>query len=44
VDATGIAARTLLKRARLSGQQGERALRRLGIHVERLSSEPSDVR
>ncbi|MFZ5894271.1 MAG: DUF58 domain-containing protein [Myxococcota bacterium] len=45
-DAAGAGPRVLLRRARLSAQQGERALRRLGIHVERLSAEnePNDAR
>jgi hypothetical protein len=34
-DANAVGARALLRRARLGAQQGERALRRLGIQVER---------
>ncbi|MGC4092202.1 MAG: DUF58 domain-containing protein [Polyangiaceae bacterium] len=45
-DTAGAGARALSQRARLSAQQGERTLRRLGIHVERLSAEhePGDPR
>lgn len=38
-DASGVGPRTLLRRARLGAQQGERALRRLGIYVEHLHIE-----
>jgi uncharacterized protein (DUF58 family) len=34
----GVAARTLVRRARLAAQQGERALQQQGVHVERLSA------
>lgn len=47
-DASGVGPRTLLRRARFNAQQGERALRRVGIHVERLHieaepTEPTDT-
>jgi uncharacterized protein (DUF58 family) len=39
----GVAGRTLTRRARLAAIQGERALRRLGVQVERVAAD-SDVR
>jgi uncharacterized protein (DUF58 family) len=45
-DANAVGARALLRRARLGAQQGERALRRLGIQVERsfAETEPGEPR